>query len=104
MKYVISENRLIDFIDKYFQNNVGRLRVFPMTHINSREGDFELVDNFGKTIFTYFDYGLAIDKDLFNKLQSVFSLDNDSLGKILKKWFESRYPDSMVLSVYPFVE
>ena len=43
MKYIITENRLIDFVDKYFEKNVGKLRKFPLTHINAREDDFELV-------------------------------------------------------------
>ena len=52
MKYIITENRLVDFVDKYLEDSVGRLRVFPLTHINAREGDFELVKDNGETIFT----------------------------------------------------
>ena len=54
MKYIITENRLVDFVDKYLEDSVGRLRVFPLTHINARDGDFELVKDNGETIFTYF--------------------------------------------------
>jgi hypothetical protein len=104
MKYVISENRLVDFVDKYLQNNIGGLRKFPIVHYNAREGDFELVTDRGQTILTYEDYHLAVDKELYNKLLSLFNLENNELEKLLEKWFEKNYPDSMVIGVYPMIE
>jgi hypothetical protein len=104
MKYVITENRLVDFVDKYLQNNIGGLRKFPIVHYNAREGDFELVTDRGQTILTYEDYHLAVDKELYNKLLSLFNLENNELEKLLKKWFEKNYPDSMVIGVYPMIE
>lgn len=104
MKYVIRENRLVDFVDKYLQNNIGGLRKFPIVHYNAREGDFELVTDRGQTILTYEDYHLAVDKELYNKLLSLFNLENNELEKLLEKWFEKNYPDSMVIGVYPMIE
>jgi hypothetical protein len=104
MKYVITENRLVDFVDKYLQNNIGGLRKFPIVHYNAREGDFELVTDRGQTILTYEDYHLAVDKELYNKLLSLFNLENNELEKLLEKWFEKNYPDSMVIGVYPMIE
>ena len=104
MKYVIAENRLVDFVDKYLQNNIGGLRKFPIVHYNAREGDFELVTDRGQTILTYEDYHLAVDKELYNKLLSLFNLENNELEKLLAKWFEKNYPDSMVIGVYPMIE
>jgi hypothetical protein len=104
MKYVITENRLVDFVDKYLQNNIGGLKKFPIVHYNAREGDFELVTDRGQTILTYEDYHLAVDKELYNKLLSLFNLENNELEKLLKKWFEKNYPDSMVIGVYPMIE
>jgi hypothetical protein len=104
MKYVIAENRLVDFVDKYLQNNIGGLRKFPIVHYNAREGDFELVTDRGQTILTYEDYHLAVDKELYNKLLSLFNLENNELEKLLEKWFEKNYPDSMVIGVYPMIE
>ncbi len=104
MKYVIVENRLVDFVDKYLQNNIGGLRKFPIVHYNAREGDFELVTDRGQTILTYEDYHLAVDKELYNKLLSLFNLENNELEKLLEKWFEKNYPDSMVIGVYPMIE
>jgi len=104
MKYVIAENRLVDFVDKYLQNNIGGLRKFPIVHYNAREGDFELVTDRGQTILTYEDYHLAVDKELYNKLLSLFNLEKNELEKLLAKWFEKNYPDSMVIGVYPMIE
>ena len=104
MKYVITENRLVDFVDKYLQNNIGGLRKFPIIHYNAREGDFELVTDRGQTILTYEDYHLAVDKELYNKLLSLFNLEKNELEKLLAKWFEKNYPDSMVIGVYPMIE
>jgi len=104
MKYVITENRLVDFVDKYLQNNIGGLKKFPIVHYNAREGDFELVTDRGQTILTYEDYHLAVDKELYNKLLSLFNLENNELEKLLEKWFEKNYPDSMVIGVYSMIE
>jgi hypothetical protein len=45
MKYIITENRLVGLVDKYIEDSVGKLRKFPLEHINAREDDFELVDD-----------------------------------------------------------
>ena len=104
MKYIITENRLIDFVDNYLQDNIGRLRKFPIIHYNAREGDFELVTDRGQTILTYDDYHLAVDYQLYNKLMSLFNLEKKELENLLAKWFEKNYPESMVIGVYPTIE
>ena len=85
MKYIITENRLVDFVDKYLEDSVGRLRVFPLTHINAREGDFELVKDNGETIFTYGDYHLGVEEHLFYKMMALFNLEQRELEKLLEK-------------------
>jgi hypothetical protein len=104
MKYVIKENRLMDFVDTYLKDNLGRLRKFPIIHYNAREGDFELVTDKGQTVLTYDDYHLTVDKELYNKLLSLFNLEERELEKLLAKWFEKNYPESMVIGVYPEIE
>ena len=104
MKYIITENRLIDFVDKYFEKNVGKLRKFPLTHINAREDDFELVTDGGKTLFTYFDYHLGVEEQLFYNMMALFNLEKRELEKLLEKWFDKHYPDNMVITAYPIVE
>ena len=103
MKYIITENRLVDFVDKYFENNIGKLRKFPLTHINAREDDFELVTDGGETLFTYFDYHLGVEEQLFYKMMALFNLEKWELEKLLEKWFSKHY-DGMVLTIYPIIE
>ena len=100
MKYIITENRLVDFVDKYLEDSIGRLRKFPITHINAREDDFELVDDKGETMFYYYDYGLGVEEKLYLKMLSLFNLNHRELEKLLTKWFKNHY-NGMVLTVYP---
>lgn len=104
MKYLITENRLVDFTDKYLADSLGRLRKFPITHINAREDDFELVTDRGETIFTYHDYHLGVEENLFYKMMSLFNLDKRETEKLLEKWFNKHYPDNMVITAYPMIE
>ena len=56
MKYIITENRLVDFVDKYLKDVVGNLTRFELDHVNAREGDFELIQDSGWKVFVYSDY------------------------------------------------
>ena len=103
MKYIITENRMVDLVDKYLEDSIGRLRVFPLEHMNAREDDFELVDDSGQTNFIYFDYGLGVEENLYIKMLSLFNLNHRELEKLLEKWFTKHY-DGMVLTVYPIIE
>lgn len=103
MKYLITENRLVDLVDKYLEDSVGKLRKFPLEHINAREDDFELVDDSDNTIFTYFDYGLGVEDTLYVKMLSLFNLNHRELEKLLEKWFTKHY-EGMVLTIYPIIE
>ena len=103
MKYIITENRLVDIVDKYLEDSIGRLRKFPLDHMNAREDDFELADDSGETIFTYFDYGLGVEENLYTKMMSLFNLNHKELEKLLEKWFTKHY-DGMVLNIYPIIE
>jgi hypothetical protein len=104
MKYLITENRLVDFVEKYLEDSIGRLRKFPIVHINAREDDFELVTDRGETIFTYLDYHLGVEEHLFYKMMALFNLEKRELEKLLEKWFEKKYPDNMVITAYPIIE
>jgi hypothetical protein len=103
MKYIIKENRLVDIVDKYLEDSIGRLRKFPLDHMNAREDDFELADDSGETIFTYFDYGLGVEENLYLKMLSLFNLNHKELEKLLEQWFTKHY-DGMVLTIYPIIE
>ena len=103
MKYLITENRLVDLVDKYLEDSVGKLRKFPLEHINAREDDFELVDDSDETIFRYFDYELGVEENFYIKMLSLFSLNHRELEKLLENWFSQNY-DGVVLTIYPIIE
>lgn len=100
MKYVITESKLINFVDKYIADSVGRLRKFPIIDINAREDDFELVQDNGWKAFVYSDYHLEVDNELFDRMMALFNLDTRETEKLLEKWFEKNYPGNMVITAY----
>lgn len=104
MKYLIKEDRLINLIDTYLEDTVGRLRVKPYDSINAREGDFTLVDTNDNTIFRYHDYELGLHEELFTKMLALFNLNARELSKILIDWFNSHFPANLVLTIYPIIE
>jgi hypothetical protein len=104
MKYVITENRLVDFVDKYLNDVVGELNQVEMDHINAREGDFDIVDKDMNTIFRYMDYHLGVEESLFYQMMKLFGLGKRETEKLLEKWFEVNYPDNPVISAFPIIE
>jgi hypothetical protein len=104
MKYLITENRLVDFVDKYLNDTVGELNKVELDHINAREGDFEIVDENMGTVFRYMDYHLGVEEHLFYHMMKLFALDKRETEKLLEKWFNKHYPDDMVITAFPIVE
>jgi hypothetical protein len=104
MKYLITENRLVDFVDKYLKDTVGELKKVDLDHINATEGDFEIVDKDMKTMFRYMDYHLGVEEHLFHHMMNLFGLDKRETEKLLEKWFDKHYPDDMVISAFQIIE
>lgn len=104
MKYVITENRLLDFVDKYFKDVVGELKQVELDHINATEGDFEIVDKNMNTVFRYMDYHLGVEENLFYHMMNLFGLDKRETEKLIEKWFDKNYPGNMVISAFPIIE
>jgi hypothetical protein len=104
MKYLITENRLVDFVDKYLNDTVGELSKVELDHINAREGDFEIVDENMETVFRYMDYHLGVEEHLFYHMMNLFALDKRETEKLLEKWFNKYYPDDMVITAFPIIE
>jgi len=96
MKYLITENRLVDFVDKYLKDTVGEL--------NAREDDFELVDDNSWKVFVYLDYHLEVDDELFDKTKDLFNLSTRETEKLFEKWFEQNYPGNLVISAFRAME
>jgi hypothetical protein len=103
MKYIITENRMVGIIEKYIQDRVGKLRKYPTHHINARDGDYEFANNKGETIFRLMDHDLGVDEPLYLQMLSLFNLNDRELEELIKLWFKTHYPDSLILSVYPLV-
>ena len=104
MKYLITENRLVDFVDKYLNDVVGELNKVELDHINATEGDFEIVDKDMNTVFRYMDYHLGVDEKLFYHMMNLFALDKRETEKLIEKWFEKNYPNNFVISAFPIIE
>ena len=100
MKYIITEDRLTNFVDKFITNSVGKLRKFPSDHVNAREGDFELVQESGWKVFDYSDYHLEVDNELFDSIKTLLDLSTRETEKLLEKWFERNYPGNMVITAF----
>jgi hypothetical protein len=100
MDYIISEDRLIRLIDKYMNESFGELKEIPSEHVNAREGDFDLVSNDGRIMFSYLDYNLAIYTNLYYTLMGLFNLSGIQIERIFELWFKKHYPNSLLLSVY----
>jgi len=104
MKYIITENRLLDFVDKYLKDTVGELKRVELDHINAREEDFEIVDKDMNTVFTYMDYHLGVEEHLFYKMMNLFGLNKRDTEKLIENWFNKHYPDDLVITAYPIIE
>jgi hypothetical protein len=104
MKYIITENRLVDFMDKYLNDVVGELNKVELDDINAREDDFEIVDENMDTVFRYMDYHLGVEEKLFYHMMNLFALDKRELEKLLEKWFDKNYPGNLVITAHPIVE
>ena len=100
MKYIISENRLINLLDKYIEESVGKLKKIPSNDVNARDGDFELVADDGTLVFGYLDYHLSVKPDLFYTLMGLFNVNKNELEKLIEKWFASHFPDSFLIRAY----
>ena len=104
MKYIITENRLVDFVDKYLNDVVGELNKVELDHINATEGDFEIVDKDMNTVFRYMDYHLGVEEKLFYHMMNLFGLDKRETEKLIEKWFDKNYPDNLVITAFPIIE
>jgi hypothetical protein len=104
MKYLITENRLVDFVDKYLNDVVGELDKVELDDINAREDDFEIVDENMDTVFRYMDYHLGVEEKLFYHMMNLFALDRRETEKLIEKWFDKNYPGNLVITAHPIVE
>jgi hypothetical protein len=93
MKYIISQQRLNNFILEYLDNwvkgnNVNGFDMFIT--ITSRD----IFDDFEDEIYIEYDYEdgrLFVDEQIRKHFMGLFNKDKDDLDNILKTWFENKY-------------
>ncbi len=103
MKYTITEDRLINFLNKFIEDSYGELYIVPSIDSNSREGDFTLDDSDGQTVFVYHDYSLMVNQGFYKTLMGLLNFNDVELEKILKKWFMYNFPESTVIAAHSSV-
>jgi hypothetical protein len=93
MKYVISENRLNQFIIGYLNDIIERKvvnRLHPYIVISQRIGDDE--DDWEDIIeFDHTDGRLWVNRNLQKMLTDMFALSQERMKVLLKQWFENKF-------------
>ena len=93
MKYVISENRLNQFIIDYLNDIIERKvvnRLHPYIVISQRIGDEE--DDWEDIIeFDHTDGRLWVNRNLQKMLTDMFALSQERMKVLLKQWFENKF-------------
>ena len=100
MDYIISEDRLIKLVDKYITSSVGDLIQRESSHHLREKEDFDLVDKNENMIFQYFGRHLGVSKQLFLTISELFGRSFSETEKLIQRWFEKKYPDEPIESVY----
>ena len=93
MKYVISENRLNQFIIDYLEDLIARKvinRLHPYIVISQRIGDDE--DDWEDIIeFDHTDGRLWVNRNFQKMLTDMFALSQERMKVLLKQWFENKF-------------
>ena len=93
MKYIISENRLNQFIIDYLNDIIERKvvnRLHPYIVISQRIGDDE--DDWEDIIeFDHTDGRLWVNRNLQKMLTDMFALSQERMKVLLKQWFENKF-------------
>lgn len=93
MKYVISENRLNQFIIDYLNDIIERKvvnRLHPYIVISQRIGDDE--DDWEDIIeFDHTDGRLWVNRNLQKMLTDMFALSQEKMKLLMKLWFENKF-------------
>jgi hypothetical protein len=100
MDYIISERRLIRLIDDYIKESFGKLKKIPSGHLNASEGDFDILSEDGKTLFTFVDHGLSIYTSFYHTLMRLFNLTGVQIEHLIGLWFKEHFPDELLLDVF----
>ena len=93
MKYIISENRLNQFMLDYLEDLVGRKvvnRLHPYIVVSQQIGDGE--DDWEDIMeFDHTDGRLWINRSFLKKMTDMFSLSGGRTKVLIKQWFENKF-------------
>jgi hypothetical protein len=100
MDYIITEQRLITFIDNYITQTVGELEMKNSTNVRGTKDDFELVDKNGNLIFEFVDDHLGVSQRLFLTISSLFNMNDSETENMFVRWFEKKFPNENIVASY----
>ena len=93
MKYVISENRLNQFIIDYLEDLVARKvvnRLHPYIVVSQQIGDDE--EDWEDIIeYDHLDGRLWVNRNFQKMLTDMFGLSEDKMKDLIKLWFENKF-------------
>ena len=90
MKYLITENRLIDIIHKFLNERYGNLN--PIRPEGTREGYYQFLDSDNNLVMDgILNREFLADYRIAEVMKDMFDLDNETLEQLFLKWVEKRY-------------
>lgn len=105
MKYIITESRLNTIIDNYITNLIGD-KLIKHFHPSSMVGYVWWTDKFDNRVFesdeSDEDLSLGVPEDIWNSIQSMFSLDSGDTDIVLTQWMKNKTGMDFPDGVYTF--
>jgi hypothetical protein len=93
MKYIITENRLNEFMFHYLDNWLSSKRTYDYDQFIIIE---ELIDEDGESAEIEMEYDgedgrLWFDKNFRTNLMDICSKTNEEINQLIKEWFEYKF-------------
>lgn len=105
MKYIITESRLENLINEYLTKIVG-LPIQKHHHPSSVVSYIWFTNNKDEVIFEMDDSSegleLGVREDLWNSVQSLFSLSVNETEKVFMEWMEQEFNNDFLTGAYTF--
>ena len=93
IKYIISENRLVQFAEYYLNNFILNKNFFHTDNYIVISNPYQYGEDswIDYIEYDYSDGRLWINKSLFSDLRDLFLMEDVQLQKFLIRWFENRF-------------
>jgi hypothetical protein len=94
MRYIIRENRLTSIIERWLDENYGNL-------LSATAGGYQLYVPSRENIDVIFSVSpnlevLIINKNLRDTINSLFGIEDNTINKLIQKWFNENYNQKTV--------